>query len=256
MNRLQSELHRLYLPAAAGPSTAADAASLIDAGGLVRALVLELVRPANWEALSKVWQGIQLDLELPAPAVAVSGSDGLQLWFSLAEPVPVPRAHAFLAALRAHFLPDVAPQRVRQWPVADASAPGQARHTQLVPAQQAQTGNWSAFLAPDLASVFADTPWLDVAPSTEGQADLLARLDSIKLPAFEAALQRLRPAPPAPDAPESMRTEAGLDPTPTTSASAAPSDPKQFLLQVMGDDAVPLALRIEAAKALLPYTDN
>jgi hypothetical protein len=257
MNRLQSELHRLYLPAAAaGSSTAADAASLIDAGGLVRAMVLELVRPANWEALSKVWRGIQLDLELPAPAVAVSGSDGLQLWFSLSEPVSVPRAHAFLECLRLHFLPDIAPPRVRQWPVADASAPGRALHTRLVPEQQEQTGNWSAFLAPDLAPVFADTPWLDVAPSTEGQADLLARLDSIELPAFEAAVQRLKPATPPPGAPESMRTDAGLDPTPTTPTSAARPDPKHFLLQVMSDDTVPLALRIEAAKALLPYPDK
>ena len=30
------------------------------------------------------------------------------------------------------------------------------------------------------------------------------------------------------------------------------SDPRAFLLQVMNDGAVPLALRIEAAKALLP----
>jgi hypothetical protein len=53
-----------------------------------------------------------------------------------------------------------------------------------------------------------------------------------------------------------MRTHAGLDPTPTTPTSAARPDPKHFLLQVMSDDTVPLALRIEAAKALLPYPDK
>jgi len=31
---------------------------------------------------------------------------------------------------------------------------------------------------------------------------------------------------------------------------------KQFLLKVMNDEAAPLTLRIEAAKALLPYTEG
>lgn len=258
MNRLQSELCRLYLPhSAAGPDADAEASGLIDAEGSVRAMVLELARPANWEVLSKVWRGVQADLELPAPAIAVSGTEGIQLWFSLSEPISVAQAHAFLESLRLRFLADIAPKRVGLMPVVDASAPQQARHARWVPAEQEQTGNWSAFVAPDLAPVFADTPWLDIPPSNDGQADLLSRLDSIKPPAFEAALERLRPATtqPVASAHETMGTDAGRMPV-RPIASAGSPDAKRFLRQVMNDDTVALALRIEAAKALLPYPDE
>ena len=114
MNRLQSEWQRLYLahspesapltpstacatdsPASAPtPPTPGDAMteaaagntpSLVTPGGRVRALVLELGRPADWDALLAVWQGVQADLALPAPTIAVSGTDAYQLWFSVAQ---------------------------------------------------------------------------------------------------------------------------------------------------------------------------
>ena len=113
MNRLQSELHRLYLARPAADGGAAGSA-LIDPSGAVRALVIELARPASWEVLARVWHGVQAELGLPAPAIAVSGTDGLQLWFSLAEPVGVAHARAFLEGLRRRFLPDVAVNRVRR----------------------------------------------------------------------------------------------------------------------------------------------
>ena len=251
MNRLQSELRRLYLPhPAVDLDVDASAADLIDAEGRVRAMVFEMARPANWDALSKVWRGVQVDLELPAPAIAVSGTDGFQLWFSLAEPVSVAQAHAFLALLRAHFLADIAVGRVGLLPAVDASSPHHAHHAAWVPAEQGQSGNWSAFVAPDLAPVFADTPWLDIPPSHDGQADVLSRLDSIKPAAFEAALERLRPATPS--------GAGAMTPEPTSTdavSSVGSLNAKRFLLQVMNDDTVPLALRIEAAKALLPYAD-
>jgi len=258
MNRLQSELRRLYLPhSAADPGADTEASDLIDAKGMVRAMVLELARPANWDVLSKVWRAVQTDLELPAPAIAVSGTDGLQLWFSLSEPVSVAQAHAFLESLRVRFLADIAPKRLSLRPVVDASAPHQALHASSVPAEQEQTGNWSAFVAPDLAPVFADTPWLDIPPSNDGQADLLSRLQSIKPPAFEAALEWLKPATaqPAGVAPEAMGTDAGRMPVQPV-VSVGSLDAKRFLLQVMNDETVALALRIEAAKALLPYSDE
>ena len=71
MNRLQAEQQRLYLSHDSGP----------------RALMLALAQPGSWAGLAKVWQGVQADLELPAPAIAVSGTDSYQLWFSLAQPV-------------------------------------------------------------------------------------------------------------------------------------------------------------------------
>ncbi|MDR7333500.1 hypothetical protein [Roseateles asaccharophilus] len=211
MNRLQAELQRLYPP----PSTTQE-------GDRVRALLLELARPADWDTLGQLWRGVQADLQLPAPGIAVSGTDGLQLWFSLQQPVSAARAADFLARLQARYLPGIAPARVR----ALATVPA-------IPAQDAATGNWSAFVAPDLAPVFADTPWLDIPPGADGQADLLARLAPIKPAAFEAAMQALAPA-------AAPRPDAGTD-----------VNPRQFLQRVLNDETAPLALRVDAAKALL-----
>ena len=249
MNRLQSELRRLYLPnPGADPGADATAPDLIDAGGRVRALVLELARPASWEQLSKVWRGVQADLEWPAPAIAVSGTEGFQLWFSLAEPVPVAQAHAFLLRLCARYLADVAPARLRLMPMVAASAPHSALHAPWVPQEQEATGHWSAFVAQDLAPVFAETPWLDTPPGTDGQADLLARLGSIKRAVLEAAWERLRPVAPAPS---TAHADPGLPPGMPPADPPGSLEARRFLLRVMNDDAVALALRIEAAKALL-----
>lgn len=236
MNRLQTEVQRLFLPA---PRDVRDEAPcLFDAQGRVRALVIELARPAEWELLAAVWQAVQHDLELPAPAIAVSGTEGLQLWLSLAQPVAAVRAAAFLERLRQRYLWQVEPARVGLFPT--AAEPH--RHAALVPAEQA-SGNWSAFVAPGLAPVFADTPWLDIPPGVDGQADLLARLQSIEPAAFDAAFNRLQPAasPPSNPQPPVGRTEGDVD-------------PRQFLQRVLNDETAPLALRVEAAKALLAHT--
>ena len=236
MTRLQSELQRLYLLPDAGlpdPAGGLQDPRLISAAGEVRALVMALARPADWDTLGPVWRGVQQDLQLPAPAIAVSGSDALQLWFSLQQPVSTARAAAFLAQLQARYLPGVAPARVQLLPSADAPA----RHAALVPAAQPGTENWSAFIAPDLAPVFADTPWLDIPPGVEGQADLLARLESIKPAAFDALV------------PPSAASVAA--PRATPASYAADVDPRRFLQQVLNDEAAPLALRVEAAATLL-----
>ena len=248
MNRLDTELDRLYLGGLVFAQEDAQTSSLVDARGRVRALVMEVVQPAGWDVLSRVWQGVQAELELPAPAIAVSGTDGLQLWFSLEASIDVARAHAFLDALRTRFLADVPAKRVRLMP--DASQP--ARHAALVPALQASGDTWSAYVAPDLAGVFSDAPWLDVEPGEEGQAALLRGLHAIKPPAFADALARLaadaRPAP----AREPATTAASAASIAASSAGDPADDPRRFLLRVMNDETVPLALRIEAAKALLP----
>ncbi len=258
MNRLQSELARLYVP---GPQDCVDAdlpsAALIDPAGRVRAMVMELTQPPDWEALSRVWHGVQVELELPAPAIAVSGIDGLQLWFSLAEPIAVAQAHAFLEGLRQRFLADIKFNRVRLMPDLDASALRQDLHAALVPAQQEVSGNWSAFLAPDLVPVFADSPWLDIAPSEEGQAALLRSFEVMKQPAFEAAFAMLllTMRPQTSIVPDPANADAHMTHDRSKLASAG-DDPKQFLLQVMGDDSVALALRIEAAKVLLQHANE
>lgn len=222
MSRLSTELHRLFH---------------CPTPGHTRALLLEIAAPADWTRLGTVWRGVQADLALPAPAIAVSGTDGLQLWFSLAQPVATLRATDFLARLQARYLPDLAPARLRLR--AEGGMPA-------TPAQDPQTGNWSAFVAPDLAPVFVDTPWLDIQPGADGQADLLARLAPIQPTDLEAAMQALPPAAPA--------TVAAPPPAAATAHEAgAHVDPRQFLQRVLNDSSAPLALRIEAAKALLQH---
>ena len=215
--------------------------SLVDAQGRVRALVLAVGRPTDWAALSGVWQAVQSELGLPAPGIAVSGEDGYALWFSVAEPVAAREAAGFLNALRLRYLGQIAPGRIDHWPVVDAGAPGGVRHVATVPPWQSGAERWSACVAPDLAPVFAETPWLDIPPNAEGQAELLSGLRCIASAQWLAACEQLMPAQAAGEA-------AG----PPASGDKGPyRDPRHFLLDVMNDGTVALALRIEAAKALL-----
>ena len=272
MNRLQLELQRLYAaPAmrevrtdADGPGAAeADltATDLIDAQGRVRAMVLGLTQPADWTALSTVWRGVQTDLALPAPAIAVCGAEGYQLWFSLATPVPAVQARAFLDALRLFYWGDIHVGRVTLWPRPAATSSAPVQHAHPVPAPLAIDSTWSAFVAPDLAAIFAETPWLDLPPNPEGQAKLLAGLSSLSMAEFQQASQRLQPVtgpaavPPEPT-PVPGADAAPADRAPALIAAGPGNDPRQFLLDVMSDANVALALRIEAAKALLPGHDQ
>ena len=258
MDPLDTELDRLF---AVAPGT--SPMSLADAAGRTRALVLEVVQPTGWDALAPLWQGVQAEFDLPAPAIAVSGTDGLQLWFSLESAVEPAQGHAFLDALRARFLPDVPPARVRLLP--DPAQPG--RQPAMVPALQVNCTDWSAWVAPELAVMFTDTPWLDIEPVDDGQAALLRPLRSIKAAEFDAALVRVREpasrgsAPPRAPADAAAPASAAASapaavPTPAVpvarGASTPGDDPRHFLLRVMNDERIDMALRIEAAKALLP----
>lgn len=229
MSRLLTQLHRLYgmgdRPTAA-TEQGAQPITLIDDQGLVRAAVLTLGQPADWSLLSLVWQGVQADLGLPAPAIAVNGKDAYQLWFSLQTPVHASRAAAFTEALRARYLPEV-PQHRLNTKLADAQ----------LPPMQVQDDQWAAFLAPDLAPVFSDTPWLDLPPNQEGQAELLSKVASITSSDLDAAIHRL------------MGVQQGEAEQQVSNGES----PRQFLLNVMNNEAVALHLRIEAAKALLPF---
>jgi hypothetical protein len=82
-------------------------------------------------------------------------------------------------------------------------------------------------------------------PNPEGQAQLLAPLKRISPADFDLALQRLKPAA-EPTVPGRPAEEAAAQ-------APAPLDPKRFLQGVMNNEGLDLALRIEAAKALLPY---
>ena len=270
MSRLRSELQRLYRASAAGAQDeAAEDFPLIDARGQVRALVLALTGPADWALLSTVWHGVQTELELPAPAIAVAGADGYQLWFSLVEPVSTPRALEFLDALRQHYLANVKPSRVGLQPAMTSSSPLQAVHARPVPAQLPNSDRWSAFVAPDLAPVFGHEPWLNSAPNPTGQSDLLSRLTSMPTADFLRVLDQLRPVPRAIDLEPAAAPATWTGASATASAGAgagsatdhpfpagAGRSPRRFLLAVMNDASVALGLRIDAAKALLPYLDD
>lgn len=256
MNRLNTELHRLYLTSdAEDGDSSGTPPRLVGRNARVRALVLGLARPADWSALSAVWQGVQADLELPAPGIAVSGTDGLQLWFSLLQPVTLEQAQTFLQGLRLRYLGHIAPARVEARPQADATAPGQLVHARPVPAALEGTDNWSAFVSSDLAAVFAEEPWLDLPPGPDAQAELLSRLASIAPANFELALARLGPTA-ATDTPLSPRPAAAGPSAPPGATSGDALHPRRFLLAVMNDPGVAMHLRIEAAKALLPHADT
>jgi hypothetical protein len=250
MDHLDIELDRLFAVApGATPMTLADAA------GRTRALVLEVAQPTGWDALAPLWEGVQAELGLPAPAIAVSGTDGLQLWFSTEPPVDPAQGHAFLDALRARFLPDVPPARVRLLP--DPARPG--RTPAMVPALQVNCTDWSAWVAPELAVMFTDTPWLDIEPVDDGQAALLRPLRPIRQAEFDAALARLHEPALRADAPANApaavpaREPAGASATPAIASAPTAEDdaPRRFLLRVMNDERIDMALRVEAAKALL-----
>jgi hypothetical protein len=264
---LQLELHRLYAVHGADAAAATPGGvRLVDDEGRVRALVLELGRPADWTSLSKVWQGVQLELKLPAAAIAVTGTDAYQLWFSLAQAVPVEQALAFLQTLRQRFLAEAKADRLRLWPNFDAASPSQGTHAAAVPALQADGKLWSAFVAPDLAPVFEEEPWLDMPPNPVGQADLLAPLRSVQPDDFQRVLLGFGTTGSPAEAGAASRAASDIGAAPgayaavVAQAAAGPQGQRRqaraFLLEVMNDDTVALALRIEAAKALLPFFEG
>jgi hypothetical protein len=243
MSRLHDQHQRLY-------GTEAGR----DAPGCVRALVIGLSQPADWGVLSVLWRGVQADLDLPAPGIVVNGADGLELWFSLAEPQAVADAAAWVDGLVKRYLPDVKPQRVRRWPASEAWS----ERPPLAP-RSTCVDRWSAFVAPDLAAVFADDPALDMPPGDDAQADLLSRLESMRPAAFKAALAQLVPDATVPQ--NTVEQQLASDGAGTAHCGPVPEhrglngpyqDPRVFLLAVMNDSTAPLAQRIEAARALLP----
>ena len=241
MNLLRLELNRLYGldPNAPGGPVAGVGNAGLQHG--IRATMLEVALPAGWEQLSLVWKGVQSDLDLPAPAIAVSGDDALQLWFSFASPISSSARARFLQGLRERYLSSLAPTHVRLF--------SETTELPAMPPVEISSQRWSAFVTPDLASVFAETPWLDIVPSDEGQATILRALEPVRQVAFEAALNKL-------GATEDDTQREPIAANRAASGAAQSSepgdtDPARFLTSVMNDKTAPLALRIEAAKALL-----
>lgn len=247
MSRLKTEHRRLFAADAQGQlPTAADAA--------VRALVLAIHSPADWAALAPLWRGVQADFDWPEPAIAVNGSDAFELWFALADPMPRAEAAELLTQLQGRYMGDVRIDRLRAWPAADASAA-----PPVCPPFAAGPERWAAFVTSDLPAVFGDDPALDFEPGADAQADLLARLRPITATPLRRARAVLAPAE-KPALPTLLAAAAQPAPAHAATTAAAGTgtstlgrhdDPRAFLLSVMNDPTAPLALRIEAAKALL-----
>lgn len=235
MSKLDRELQRLGWPIDGRPGSAAD--------GSTRCLAIDFARSADWPQAAALCQALADDLDLPALAVSVSGRAGYRLWLALAEPTPAAEAGRFLAALAGKYLAEVPAGHLRCHPAAGPTAtPGLA--VEAVPALDAATGKWSAFIDPSLGEMFVAEAGLDMAPNFDRQADLLAGVQVIAAADFQRALTTLT-------APEPT-AEATSAATPRHAACRY-DDPHSFLLAVMNDPAASTADRIAAATALLPY---
>jgi len=218
--------------------------------GQSRCLIIEFRQSADWERVAALYQALQSDLDLPAPAVSISASNGYRLWFSLAQPVALAVAVEFLQAQRGKYLADIAPDNIALVPLAAGDC------IELVPALHAANGKWSAFIDPSMGDMFVAEPGLEMAPNMDRQADLLTGCESIAAEDLMRALTALRQpvaeaAPAASPAPPSRQPAEAHQEMQHLGRSF--TDPQSFLLAVMNDDSVSARQRIRAAKALLPY---
>jgi hypothetical protein len=181
-------------------------------------------------------------MELPPPAISVSGEQGYTMWFSLSQPVPLEQAEAFLSGVRAQFLAELPAHHVLSCP-----SPEGALTAPLTPALHAVSGRWSVYIDPRLGGMFVEQCGLEIPPNMDHQAELLSGLKSIESNDFQRVLRSL-------GAHEAARAPRSNSPAVTGNKNAA--DPHAFLQDVMNDPAVPLKLRIKAAKALLPYVNR
>ena len=225
MDKLTSELQRLHFLPDQPPS------------GGQQALGLAFTRAADWHRVAELCRAVQEELELPAPAVSIDG-EGYQLWFSLAEAVDAGSVAAFYDGLHRRYLADLPDSRLRRGLPAT-----------LPPWQLPGDERWAAFIDPGMGSMFVGEPWLDLPPNRNQQADLLAGCRRIGKTDFMRALALLQPQA----APAIHDTAA---PASTLSMRGEFTDPRQFLLAVMNDPQTSAELRIDAAKALLPYIGN
>lgn len=295
MSKLIAELQRLYflrdqqwhsrtLDAAGGATYLAEGAfspvimakvlageagaglDLVSPEGMARVMALCFKRAGDWDLVANLYQAVQNDLNLPAPAVSVSGRAGYRIWFSLIELVAVTEAWSFLEALRVKYLLDIPSPCLELHPDAGRSS------VTLVPALHHATGKWSAFIDPSMGSMFVVEPGLEMAPNLERQASMLAALESTKAGAFQRALGILRaeaeladkPAPILEGGPAGLLVETTDQPALATERTRSgllnvgnnSSDPTSFLLAVMNDPSASMRQRIRAAKALLPYVSG
>lgn len=232
------------------------ALELVSADRRVRALVITLVRASDWGSLAALYQGVQDELELPPPALSVSPEAGLQVWFSLAVPVPLPAAERFLRILRQKYLADIPEARLSLQPADGRGGQG----VSLVPSWHAEHGRWSAFIDPAMAGMFVDELGLEIAPNLDRQAEMLARIRSIPEKKFQQVLALSEGLTNTGECPAGPHGDSRVATLPPAFGSEVRwildgpfSDPKTFLFTVMNDPSANVGDRIQAAEALLPY---
>ena len=200
MQKLISELTRLYLPAGAHLPAVWDQhlagattlpVRLVTADGFTRAIPIafdkapDSAETAHWTLLCEVANALQADLGLPAPAVSISGSHGFVLWLSLEVAAPAAQVRAFLALLGKAYFPGM--------PLDLASIDA----AELPPCLNRRTGKWAAFINPGLGASFSEECGLEMAPPLAGQAALLDGVRSIGAQQFLHAMNLLQPSEPA-----------------------------------------------------------
>ena len=198
---------------------------------------------------------------MPPPAISVSGEEGYQVWFSLAEPVSLQCARDFMLGLCHKYLSEINATKLNLRP-GDEDELGVVS---MVPARLKTAEGWSAFIDPTMGSMFVDETWLEMAPNLDKQAGMLAGLESIKPNDFQRVLALL-------SLPIEMKASASQcfppifdnDSCNIQQSSAASllnicsgfNDPKHFLLAVMNDASATADQRITAAIALLPIFEK
>jgi hypothetical protein len=196
MQKLISELTRLYLPAGTLPPEVLAqhilgqttlAINLTTDDGLTRAMVIAFHKTRDgeeaehWTRLCAVANAVQAQLGFPAPAVSVSGVNGYGLWLSLEAPVPAAQAQKFLELLRQAYFPDM-----------DLAPDAVSDPVELPPCRNQGTGKWAAFIHPGMGASFADESGLEMAPPLAGQVAFLEGLHSISGAQFQHALDMLQ----------------------------------------------------------------
>lgn len=173
MNKLTAELKRLY----------ADARSI----SLSFRKLKEDSEAGHWERLCAVANALQGELDLPAPAVSISGDGAYGLWLSLEKPLPAERAQEFVELLCAAYCPEL------------GQSPGAVgKPLALPPVLNHSSGKWAAFIHPGMGVSFAGDEGLEVQPPEAGQLALIEGLQSISEEQLAQAVARLRPAPAQP----------------------------------------------------------
>jgi hypothetical protein len=204
MDKLISELRRLYLLNADNHQRLqhhlrGEATFAFDLAqdGVTRAIVIDFHKAPDewhWLRLCDVANALQSELDLPAPAVSVSGGECYRLWLSLASPISNEQARQFLALLHKAYFEDEEIDFGRTM-------------VELPPCLHVATGLWASFINPSMGAALAEDLGLEMAPNESAQAAFLEKLDSISDEQFTHALrtlQRQHQAAPAPARPAAV----------------------------------------------------